>query len=133
MHSQGGRLSVHLDYSIHPKLKLQRKLNLIVYLEEDYNPDWGGSLQLWSHDYDNKKPLEKVKEIQPLFNNAIIFDTTQKSWHGFPEPINPPVGTPLSLNKYAYNFGFGGDNFVLFFDNFLNIFIDSFSLFSSGL
>ena len=92
MHSQGGRLSVHLDYSIHPKLKLQRKLNLIVYLEEDYNPDWGGSLQLWSHDYENKKPLEKVKEIQPLFNNAIIFDTTQKSWHGFPEPINPPVG-----------------------------------------
>ena len=49
-------------------------------------------MQLWSHDYDNKKPLEKVKEIQPIFNNALLFDTTQKSWHGFPEPINPPVG-----------------------------------------
>ena len=92
MHGQGGRLSVHLDYSIHPKLNLQRKLNLIVYLEENYDPKWGGCLQLWSHDYNNDKPLKKVKEVQPLFNRAIIFDTTQKSWHGFPDPINPPTG-----------------------------------------
>ena len=92
MHGKGGRLSVHLDYSIHPKLNLQRKLNLIVYLEENYSPDWGGSLQLWSHDYKNIKPLRKVKEIEPLFNRAIIFDTSQNSWHGFPDPINPPKG-----------------------------------------
>ena len=92
MHTGGGKLALHLDYSIHPKLNLQRKLNLIVYLEEDYDPKWGGSLQLWSHDDKNNKPLEKVKEIEPLFNRAIIFDTTQKSWHGFPETINPPPG-----------------------------------------
>ena len=92
MHSKNGNLAVHLDYSIHPKLNLQRKLNLIVYLEEDYDPSWGGSLQLWSHDKDNKRPLNKVKEIEPIFNKAIIFDTTQKSWHGFPEPIHPPEG-----------------------------------------
>ena len=92
MHSKSGKLAVHLDYSIHPKLNLQRKLNLIVYLEEDYDPSWGGSLQLWSHDKGNKRPLNKVKEIEPIFNKAIIFDTTQKSWHGFPEPIHPPEG-----------------------------------------
>jgi len=92
MHGQGGRLSLHLDYSIHPKLNLQRKLNLIIYLEEDYHPDWGGSLQLWSHNHKSSKPLKKVKEIEPLFNRAIIFDTSQKSWHGFPDPINPPKG-----------------------------------------
>ena len=92
MHTGGGKLALHLDYSIHPKLNLQRKLNLIVYLEEDYDPKWGGSLQLWSHDDKNNKPLEKVKEIEPLFNRAIIFDTTQKSWHGFPETISPPPG-----------------------------------------
>jgi len=92
MHSKSGKLAVHLDYSIHPKLNLQRKLNLIVYLEEDYDPSWGGSLQLWSHDKDNKRPFNKVKEIEPIFNKAIIFDTTQKSWHGFPEPIHPPEG-----------------------------------------
>ena len=90
MHSKSGKLAVHLDYSIHPKLNLQRKLNLIVYLEEDYDPAWGGSLQFWSHDEKKIKPLKKIKEIDPIFNNAILFDTTQHSWHGFPEPIHPP-------------------------------------------
>ena len=92
MSGKGGSLAMHLDYSIHPKMNLQRKLNLIIYLEEDYNPEWGGSLQFWSHDEKNKKPLNKVKEIEPIFNKAILFDTTQNSWHGFPEPINPPRG-----------------------------------------
>ena len=92
MSGKGGSLAMHLDYSIHPKMNLQRKLNLIIYLEEDYDPEWGGSLQFWSHDDKNKKPLTKVKEIEPIFNKAILFDTTQNSWHGFPEPINPPRG-----------------------------------------
>ncbi len=92
MSGKGGSLAMHLDYSIHPKLKLQRKLNLILYLEEDYDPEWGGSLQLWSHDKEKSKPLNKIKEVEPLFNRAILFDTTQKSWHGFPDPINPPEG-----------------------------------------
>ncbi len=92
MSGKGGSLAMHLDYSIHPKLKLQRKLNLILYLEEDYDPAWGGSLQLWSHDKEKSKPLNKIKEVEPLFNRAILFDTTQKSWHGFPDPINPPEG-----------------------------------------
>ena len=50
MHGKGGKLNVHLDYSIHPKLKLQRKLNLIVYLAENWNPDWKGQLEFWSAD-----------------------------------------------------------------------------------
>jgi hypothetical protein len=92
MSGKGGSLAVHLDYSIHPKLNLQRKLNLIIYLEEDYDPAWGGSLQLWSHDDETKKPLEKIKEVAPRFNRAVLFDTTQHSWHGFPDPINPLMG-----------------------------------------
>ena len=67
MSGKGGSLAMHLDYSIHPKLKLQRKLNLILYLEEDYDPAWGGSLQLWSHDKEKSKPLNKIKEVEPLF------------------------------------------------------------------
>ena len=82
-------ISLHLDYSIHPKLNLQRKLNLIIYLEEDYDPAWGGGLELWSHDEENNKPLEKVKVIEPKFNRAILFDTTQNSlW--FPRPNPSP-------------------------------------------
>ncbi len=92
MHKAGGNLAIHLDYSIHPKMSLQRKLNLILYLEEDYDPAWGGGLEYWSHDTDNNKPYKKVKEIEPIFNRAVLFDTTQNSWHGFPTPITCPEG-----------------------------------------
>ena len=50
IHEKGGKLNIHLDYSIHPKLKLQRKLNLIVYLAENWNPEWKGQLEFWSAD-----------------------------------------------------------------------------------
>tara|TARA_B100001142_G_scaffold329920_1_gene395120 strand:- start:1518 stop:2195 length:678 start_codon:yes stop_codon:yes gene_type:complete len=92
MHKAGGNLALHLDYSIHPKTQLQRKLNLIVYLEEEYKPEWGGGLEFWSHDEENNRPLEKVKVIEPVFNRAVLFDTTQNSWHGFPQPITCPEG-----------------------------------------
>lgn len=92
IHGTGGKLNVHLDYSIHPKLNLQRKLNLILYLTEGWDPTWGGGLELWSHDKDTHKPKECKKIISNVFNRAVLFDTTQNSWHGFPEPITCPEG-----------------------------------------
>lgn len=93
IHGTGGKLNIHLDYSIHPKLKLQRKLNLIIYLAENWNTDWGGSLEFWSHNSEKNKPKEKVVTIDNIFNRAILFDTTQNSWHGFPEPLKCPEHT----------------------------------------
>ena len=92
MHVKGGNLAVHLDYSKHPKIPLQRKLNLILYLEDGYESSWGGDLQLWSHDEENKKPGEMVKTIEAKFNRAVIFDTTQNSWHGIPTKLECPKG-----------------------------------------
>lgn len=93
IHGRGGKLNVHLDYSIHPKLKLQRKLNLILYLTEDWNPKWGGGLELWSHQKEKNKPDKKIVTVDNIFNRIILFDTTQNSWHGFPDPITCPEGT----------------------------------------
>lgn len=93
IHGTGGKLNVHLDYSIHPKLKLQRKLNLIIYLAEDWDSRWGGSLQFWSHNEETNKPKEKVVTVNNVFNRAVLFDTTQNSWHGFPEPLTCPENT----------------------------------------
>lgn len=90
MHGQGGKLNPHLDYSIHPKLGLQRKLNLIIYLAEDWQSDWGGDLGFWSHDAINNKPKELLKEIKIKFNRAVLFDTTCNSWHGITKPLTPP-------------------------------------------
>jgi hypothetical protein len=92
IHGTGGKLNVHLDYSIHPKLKLQRKLNLIIYLTEDWNAEWGGNLELWSHNQELNKPNKKWVTVENVFNRAVLFDTTQNSWHGFPEPLTCPEG-----------------------------------------
>mgnify|MGYP001290836288 FL=1 len=90
MHGTGGNLNIHKDYSIHPKLGLQRKLNLIIYISKDWNPDWGGALEFWSHDHDNNKPLRLEKSIECVYNRAVLFDTTQNSWHGLPNPLTCP-------------------------------------------
>lgn len=84
-HSRGGKLNVHLDYNIHPKLHLQRRLNLIVYLSPAWEPSWGGGLGL----YKDSRTLAKV--IEPKYNRAVIFDT-RGSWHGLPDPIKCPEG-----------------------------------------
>ena len=92
IHGRGGKLNIHLDYSIHPKLKLQRKLNLILYLGENWNPEWGGGLELWSHNKQTNRPDKKIVTIDNVFNRAVLFDTTQNSWHGFPDPLTCPEG-----------------------------------------
>jgi len=93
IHGRGGKLNVHLDYSIHPKLKLQRKLNLIIYMTEDWNPEWGGNLEFWSHNSKINRPDKKIVTVDNIFNRAVLFDTTQNSWHGFPKPITCPKNT----------------------------------------
>lgn len=90
MHGCGGKLNVHKDYSIHPKIPMQRKLNIIIYLSKDWDSSWGGALEFWSDKDDS--PKEKIKSIDVKFNRAAIFDTTQNSWHGLPESINCPDG-----------------------------------------
>ena len=92
MHSRGGKLNIHLDYNINPKLNLHRKLNLIVYLTEDWDTSWGGGLELWSHDEEKNLPLNREVVVDNIFNRAILFDTTQNSWHGLPQPITCPEG-----------------------------------------
>jgi hypothetical protein len=70
-------------------LGLQRKLNLIVYLNSKWKENWGGSLGLWDNK-SSKLPGKLIKSIFPKFNRAILFDTTQNSWHGLPEPLTCP-------------------------------------------
>ena len=89
-HMNGGNLNMHLDYNVHPKLGLQRKLNIIVYLSKDWHPEWGGGLEFWSHNEETNQPLAHVKTVDIKFNRAVLFDTTQNSWHGLPLPLSCP-------------------------------------------
>ena len=92
MHGPGGNLNIHVDYNMHPKLHMQRKLNIIVYLTKDWDTSWGGGLELWSHDESENKPMKKEKTVDNIYNRAILFDTTQDSWHGLPDTIKCPEG-----------------------------------------
>ena len=92
IHGQGGNLNPHFDYSIHPKLNLQRTLNIIVYISSDLKSEHGGHLGLWSHDESKNLPSNLEVEVEPLFNRAVIFDTTQNSWHGMSRALVQPEG-----------------------------------------
>jgi Rps23 Pro-64 3,4-dihydroxylase Tpa1-like proline 4-hydroxylase len=89
IHASGGNLNPHLDYEVHPKLKAKRKLNLIVYLGTGISEENGGHLGLWKKSDDG---LVLQKEIAPMFNRAVLFDTTQNSWHGMSRPFEAPMG-----------------------------------------
>lgn len=90
MSENGSHLNVHQDYSIHPFANMQRKYNLILYLTPNWETAWGGGLELWSHDEANNLPLKKEVSIDNKFCRAVLFDTTQNSWHGYPEAIQCP-------------------------------------------
>jgi Rps23 Pro-64 3,4-dihydroxylase Tpa1-like proline 4-hydroxylase len=98
-HKSGGKLNTHLDYNIHPKVNLQRKVNIIVYVTKDWNPNWDGSLGLWENNPETNQPGKLVEKIDCVFNRAVIFDTTQMSWHGLPDPVTCPEG--MSRNSIA--------------------------------
>ena len=97
----GGRLNLHVDYSHHPETQLDRRLNLLIYLNKDWREEYGGHLELWDK---NIKQCEK--RVLPVFNRCVIFATTSSSYHGHPEPLTCPPGmTRKSIALYYYSLG----------------------------
>lgn len=84
-HPKGGKLDMHLDYSIHPVSGKERRVNLIIYMNPGWHESYGGDLQLWDRDF-----TQPVKRVYPFFNRACIFQTSDISWHGMPQPLNCP-------------------------------------------
>jgi hypothetical protein len=90
-HPPNGRLEMHLDYSINPISGKERRLNLLIYMNKNWQDDYNGKLELWDGDKDHmiKGP---VQSISPKYNQAVLFRTSDISWHGIPEPIKCPEG-----------------------------------------
>src|SRR5271170_6677652 len=97
----GGNLEVHADFNFHAKLKLDRRINVLVYMNKDWNEEYGGHFELW-----NKDMTKAEQKILPLFNRCAIFSTTSTSFHGHPNPLTcPPDRTRKSLATYYYSNG----------------------------
>jgi Rps23 Pro-64 3,4-dihydroxylase Tpa1-like proline 4-hydroxylase len=97
--SRGGFLNVHTDFSHHHYHKdWRRRVNLILYLNPDWKAEWGGALELWDVGMRNCRA-----KYPPLLNHALIFNTDEKSLHGFPEPLDCPEGVSRkSVALYYY-------------------------------
>lgn len=95
---RGGHLGVHADFNGHDRLKVERKLNLLVYLNEDWEPAYGGQLELW----DTEMKACAVR-VEPVLGRAVIFTTSLDSFHGHPDPLNcPPERSRRSIATYYY-------------------------------
>lgn len=97
----GGMLKIHADFNKHPRTKLDRRLNVLVYLNEDWHEEYGGHFELWDREMKGCR-----KKILPLFNRMAIFSTTSDSYHGHPNQLTcPPDRTRKSLALYYYTNG----------------------------
>jgi Rps23 Pro-64 3,4-dihydroxylase Tpa1-like proline 4-hydroxylase len=96
---KGGYLNIHADFTVHPhKRNWRRRVNLLVYLNENWEEDYKGQLELWSRDM-----KECVQKISPLLNRCVIFNTDDDSFHGLPDPIAcPDTMTRKSIALYYY-------------------------------
>ncbi len=97
----GGHLNIHVDFNRHPATGLDRRLNVLLYLNREWQQEWGGALELWSSD------MQRCEQrILPLFNRLVVFSTTERSFHGHPHPLAcPPERSRRSLALYYYSIG----------------------------
>jgi hypothetical protein len=97
----GGYLEVHADFNRHPAFGLDRRVNVLLYLNRDWQLEWGGQLELW-----DRTMSRAERRIEPVFNRTVVFSITDTAFHGHPEPLRSPPGFPRrSLAFYYYSNG----------------------------
>lgn len=97
----GGYLKVHVDFHKHKLMGLDRRINVLVYLNENWEEEYGGHFELWERDMS-----KCAVRIAPLFNRMAIFSTTDYSWHGHPDKLTcPPDRSRKSMALYYYTNG----------------------------
>jgi Rps23 Pro-64 3,4-dihydroxylase Tpa1-like proline 4-hydroxylase len=97
VHPRHGRLNIHLDYEKHPFSGKERRLNVILILTKNWNPEWNGLNELW-----DKNVTECIKKTDNIFNRVILFKTNDISWHGLPEKIICPENVYRKSLAYYY-------------------------------
>ncbi len=99
----GQELDPHIDFNYAEDHQMHRRLNLIVYLNKDWKSEWGGAIEIHSNP---RRPDEnQIRAFDPLFNRAVMFETNEISWHGFPRidlPENERHRSRKSISIYLY-------------------------------
>ena len=98
---RGGVLKVHTDFNKHPFKKLDRRINVLIYLNKNWKKNYGGNLELW-----NKYMNKCEKKILPKFNTMVIFSTNDFTNHGHPNPLRCPKNrSRKSIATYYFSKG----------------------------
>lgn len=98
---RGGKLDIHADYNYHPVTRLDRRLNVLLYLNLGWYTPYQGNLELWRPDMS-----ECGVSIVPDFNRMVIFSVTDTAFHGHPEPLQCPEDVSRkSIALYYYTNG----------------------------
>jgi Rps23 Pro-64 3,4-dihydroxylase Tpa1-like proline 4-hydroxylase len=93
----GGFLNVHTDFTMHrTKKNWRRRCNLILYLNEGWQEEWGGAIGFWSPDMDS------VVASYPSFLNTAVLFNTPGALHGFPEPLKCPETVARKSVQFYY-------------------------------
>lgn len=95
---KGGFLKMHVDFNIHPITNQDRRINVLIYLNDNWKEEYKGQLDLWDTEMGDLK-----KSVLPIINRVVIFNTTDNSWHGHPDPLAcPETVSRKSLAFYYY-------------------------------
>ena len=97
----GGKLDLHADYNKDIRTGLDRRVNVLFYLNPNWKEEYGSYLELWDED------LSRCHhKIAPILNRCVIFNTTSSSFNGHPKALRcPPDMTRNSLAFYYYTNG----------------------------
>lgn len=97
---RGGFLNIHADFSVHPHHQdWRRRMNVLIYLNKDWQDSYGGHLELW-----DKRMKNCAEKVPPVLNRCVIFNTRENAYHGHPEPMTCPEGvTRKSIALYYFS------------------------------
>ncbi len=94
----GGKFGIHRDFDRHLTTGLNNEMSMMTYLNKNWNPDWGGALEIWDR---NQK--RSVCQFEPDFGRTVIVKHGPHSFHGHPKPLTMPEGhVRRSLSSYYY-------------------------------
>jgi hypothetical protein len=92
-----GHLDVHVDFNYIQDRELHRRLNILIYFNKDWRPEWGGEIELWDADVKHC-----IHSFSPIFNRCVVFETNEISYHGVTAVKCPTERSRKSFAAYYY-------------------------------
>jgi Rps23 Pro-64 3,4-dihydroxylase Tpa1-like proline 4-hydroxylase len=96
--NEGGHLDIHTDFNFHSAMGLERRINVLIYLNKDWKEEYGGCFEIW-----DQKMSRCCRRVVPDFNTCVVFNTSSTSFHGNPVQVKHPHGQPRrAIALYYY-------------------------------